>query len=136
MVWPAALTADDDNPDLEPLLEAGATRLAGMVGHRGARVTGDDLAAAMAAQGGDLGITVELAEIHYTDGGVITARARGRVRVVDATGVVFDRVIRTDTLVGGRGDRRHAVARAAVEQIVDVAYGRVRELLAARREAR
>jgi hypothetical protein len=60
---------------------------------------------------------------------VITARARARIRVADASGVVFERTIRTNTLVGGRGDRRDAVARAAIDQLVDIAMPRVREKL-------
>jgi hypothetical protein len=116
----SAVAIGKDDPVLEPLLHAGADRLAGLVGHRGADKA--DHAA--------LKIHVELLSMRYEMGGVITARARARVRVLrsDDT-VVFDRVVRTDTLVGGRGDRRDAVARAAVDQIVDIAMPRVRERL-------
>jgi hypothetical protein len=97
-------------------VHAGAVRLAGLLGYR----TGD---AAFT-------IAIDLLQIRYADKGVITARARARVRVTAADGtLVFDRVIRTDTLVGGRGDRRDAVAHEAVDQIVDVAMPRVREAL-------
>jgi len=75
-------------------------------------------------------VQIELLTIDYDEGGVITARARARVRVASQSGTIFDRVVRTDTLVGGRGDRRDAVARAAVAQIVDIAMPRVRERLA------
>ena len=112
-----------DDPMLEPLLRAGGYRLAGLVGHRGQ----DDSAQA------DLVVHIQLLSMDYRDQGVTTARARARVEVVDATGTVFARTIRTDTLVGGRGDRRDAVARAAIDQIVDIAMPRVRERLAARK---
>ncbi len=106
-----------DDPELVPLLRGGGERLAGLVGYRA-----DD-------EGADLIVAIELLGIAYGTGGVVTARARARVRVSDKTGVVWERTVRTDTLVGGRGDRRDAVARAAIEQIVDIAMPRVRERL-------
>jgi hypothetical protein len=108
-----------DDPVLEPLLRAGGYRLSGLVGHRGQ----DD------ARGAALAVHIELLSIDYRDRGVTTAKARAQVRVTAGETVVFDRVVRTDTLVGGRGDRRDAVARAAIDQIVDIAMPRVRERL-------
>jgi hypothetical protein len=119
----SAVQLRQDDPMLEPLLKAGGYRLAGLVGHRGQDGT----------ERADLLIHIELLSMDYRDRGVTTARARARVEVVDATGTVFSRTVRTDTLVGGRGDRRDAVARAAIDQIVDIAMPRVREQLAARK---
>lgn len=119
----SAVPLREDDPVLEPLLRAGGYRLAGLVGHRGQDGT-DNI---------DLLIHIELLSIDYRDRGVTTARARARVEVSDSTGPVFARTVRTDTLVGGRGDRRDAVARAAIDQIVDIAMPRVRERLAARK---
>jgi hypothetical protein len=135
----SAVTPGRDDPALDPLLRTGAVRLAGLVGHRAEDVrgtAGGPLADALAAQHGAVAVEIALLAISYDDRGVITARARARVRVLDATGTVFDRVVRTDTLVGGRGDRRDAVARAAIDQIVDIAMPRVRERLAAEDEPR
>ncbi len=129
--YPAALEGGADAPVLRPLLRAGADRLAALVGHRSEAAQGEDLVAAVTAQGAALGVSITLLSIRYEGDGVITARARGRVRVVAAGQVIFDRVVRTDTLVGGRGDRKDAVARAAIDQIVDIAYGRVRAQLEA-----
>jgi hypothetical protein len=127
-----------DDPSPEPLLAAGAARLARLLGHRSEELRGvtaaDDVAGQLGQRGAALAVHVELLTISYADRGVITARARARVRVTGADGrAVFDRVVRTDTLVGGRGDRRDAVARAAVDQIVDIAAPRIREKLEARR---
>jgi hypothetical protein len=130
MTSSVAVGADD--PAVEPLLRAGAVRLAGLIGHRSDDLREEgvaDLGAALTAQQAALIVRIELLSMRYENGGVITARARARVRVIAADGTVFDRIVRTDTLVGGRGDRRDAVARAAVDQIVDIAMPRVRERL-------
>jgi hypothetical protein len=119
----SAVQLREEDPVLEPLLRAGGYRLAGLVGHRGQD----------GVDGVDLVIHIELLSMDYRDRGVTTARARARVEVTDATGTVFRRTVRTDTLVGGRGDRRDAVARAAIDQIVDIAMPRVRERLAERK---
>jgi hypothetical protein len=125
-----------DDPSPEPLLAAGAVRLARLLGHRSEELRGvaaADVAGELGKRRAALSVQVELLTISYTDRGVVTARARARVRVTGADGrAVFDRVVRTDTLVGGRGDRRDAVARAAVDQIVDIAAPRIREKLEAR----
>lgn len=120
-----------EDPDLAPILRAGAVRLADLVGYRAEDLRGDadDLAGAVARADASVGIELRLLAIDYDDEGVTTARARARVRVVSGGRVVWNRVVRTDTLVGGRGDRRDAVARAAIEQIVDIAMPRVREQL-------
>jgi hypothetical protein len=134
MVSKVAVGAEDPAP--APLLRAGAVRLARLVGYRSDdldEVGVADIPAALVAQGGALVVRIELLSIQYVNGGVITARARARVRVYDAAGTVFNRIVRTDTLVGGRGDRRNAVARAAVDQIVDIAMPRVRERLETRK---
>lgn len=116
----SGVTLGKDDPELLPLLRAGGARLAGLVGYQA-----QDTAASPA-----LTISIDLLGISYGKGGVVTARARARVRVATEHGKVFERTVRTDTLVGGRGDRRDAVARAAIDQIVDIAMPRVREQLA------
>jgi hypothetical protein len=100
-------------------LRRGATRLANLLGYR----------TDATATGAGLTITIQLLAIHYHDGGVITAKARAHVKVTDGGTKVFDRIVRTDTLVGGRGDRKDAVLRAAVDEIVDIAMPRVKERL-------
>ncbi|MBZ0233405.1 MAG: hypothetical protein K8M05_13840, partial [Deltaproteobacteria bacterium] len=62
------------------------------------------------------------------------ARARARVTVIDPSGkLLYRRVIRTDTLVGSRGDRTDTLVRFAADQVTDVAAPRIRERLEARR---
>jgi hypothetical protein len=122
-----------DDPAMEPLLHAGAIDLAAQLGRRSADLRGEDVPAALRSANGDIAVHIELLEIEYGKSTVATARARARVRVVRGDKPIFDRVVRTDTLVGGRGDRRDAVARAAVAQIVDIAMPRVRERLEAKK---
>jgi hypothetical protein len=119
---PAALVQIESiatDPTPEEQLTRGATRLASLLGYR---TTTD-------AAGTTLTIRIQLLGIHYHNGGVITAKARAHVKVTSADGTVFDRIVRTDTLVGGRGDRKDAVLRAAVDEIVDIAMPRVKERL-------
>jgi len=135
----SAVSRGQDDPELIPLLRVGAGRLAGLIGHQASEVseppTAADTPATLITGKAKLLVVIDLLAISYGEGGVITARARARVRVADASGVVFERTVRTATLVGGRGDRRDAVARAAIDQLVDIAMPRVREKLAARKEA-
>jgi hypothetical protein len=123
----------EGDPELIPILRVGATRLAGLVGYQASEINDAprpaDVPATLTAGKAGLVLVIDLLGIHYGKGGVITARARARIRVADASGVVFERTIRTNTLVGGRGDRRDAVARAAIDQLVDIAMPRVREKL-------
>jgi hypothetical protein len=57
---------------------------------------------------------------------VPTARARARVRIVDAGGAaVFDRVVRTDTLVGAKGDPPARMAAYAGDQLAEVVRRRL-----------
>ena len=75
-------------------------------------------------------IQVEALSFELDDLGVPVGRARARVRVVTDGAVRFDRVVRTDSIVGRRGDAPDAVARRAAAQIVDVVLPRLRERLA------
>ncbi len=53
--------------------------------------------------------------------GVLTARGRVRVKLVSADGgVLLDRTVKTDTLVGSRGDRHDALVRFVVRQALEI----------------
>jgi hypothetical protein len=119
LVQIASFTPGAGDPPTEGQLTRGATRLAKLLGYRS-----ED-----SAQGTTLTVRIELLGIRYGKGGVITARARARVKVFGSSGTVFDRIVRTDTLVGGRGDRKESVLRAAIDEIVDIAMPRVKERL-------
>ncbi|MCX5741206.1 MAG: hypothetical protein NT062_01765 [Proteobacteria bacterium] len=57
----------------------------------------------VAAARTELGITFEVARYAILTGEVPYARARVRVRVAAASGIVFDRVVVTDSVVGDKG---------------------------------
>ncbi|CAN5665370.1 hypothetical protein BH11MYX1_BH11MYX1_17560 [soil metagenome] len=89
---------------------------------------------AVVAQKAELAITLEVLSLDFAlaDAAPIpTARARVHVRISDPQGIVFDRVIRTDTIVGDKGvgepyaDQPALVARAARE-ILSIADPQVR----------
>jgi hypothetical protein len=77
-----------------------------------------------------LELRVEILSFAIDDLGVPVGRARARVRAV-ADGVTrFDRVVRTDSIVGARRSTPEALARQAGAQIVDIVAPRLREGLA------
>ena len=89
-------------------------------------------AAALAVKTGAVAtVKLHVRDIDYDWVGVLTAR--GKVRVVvtapDAT-VIFDRTVRTDTIVGSRGDRHAGVARMVLDQAMDIAAPVIRKELA------
>lgn len=79
-------------------------------------------------------ITIEL---YGLDAGferdVPIGRARARVKVQAGAGVLFDRVVRTDTVVGSRGDRVDTLVRLVAAQVTDVVAPRIRERLGSRK---
>jgi hypothetical protein len=77
-----------------------------------------------------LTITVELIALSAGfERDVPTGRARARVRVETPQGVLWSRVVRTDTVVGSRGDRVDTLVRLVAAQITDVVAPRIRERL-------
>jgi hypothetical protein len=77
-----------------------------------------------------LELRIEILSFAIDDLGVPVGRARARVRAV-ADGVTrFDRVVRTDSIVGARRSTPEALARQAGAQIVDIVAPRLREGLA------
>jgi hypothetical protein len=112
-----------------PIDAAALTRraLGRLVDRLGYRLAGDGEGAALTITADILGLTADF------QGTVPIGRGRLRVTVADARGPLFDRVVRTDTVVGSRGDRIDTLVRLVAAQAVDVALPRVRERLAARR---
>lgn len=87
--------------------------------------------AAGPAEPAALTITVELLSLAAGfERDVPIGRARARVKVEDARGKVFDRIVRTDTVVGSRGDRVDTLVRLVAAQVTDVVAPRIREKLA------
>lgn len=84
---------------------------------------------AVVTQRAELAITLDVLSIDIAQADaapIPIARARVRVRIVDPQGIVFDRVIYTDTIVGEpNADRRSLIARAARE-VLSIADPQVR----------
>lgn len=137
---PALARADAPPIDIAPLLAPAALELARRLGHRASVETAPpppapaiDPAAAT-RQGAALVVGFELLGFAAgTQRDIPIARARARVTVFDASGkLLYRRTVRTDTLVGSRGDRIDTLIRSAAAQVTDVAAPRIRERLEAR----
>ena len=113
-------------PATEVLRTALATSLTEMVVHAQREPTPIDpamlarprAARAVKEQGTDLGIVLEL-EMYTaaTCRGIPCARAQVRVRVADAVGILFDRIVVTDTIIGDRGMTDPALAARTAREV-------------------
>jgi hypothetical protein len=136
---PGLARAKDAPTDVAPLFAPAAVELARRLGHRAAVETAPPppappLDPQVAAQRrASLVVGFEL--LSFTSGtqrDIPVARARARVTVFDASGKqLYRRIVRTDTLVGSRGDRVDTLIRFAAAQVTDVAAPRIRERLEA-----
>jgi hypothetical protein len=68
----------------------------------------------------DLAIALDILSFRVESGEVPLAHARVRVRVVDTSKVVFDRVIRTDTVVGDRKQPADALAARTAREVLSI----------------
>jgi hypothetical protein len=107
-------------------------RLIGAVHHRpippAAPVAPDAPALASAARtaGAALAISIDVLALELDRGAVPSGRARARIRIVSPSGDrVFDRVVRTDTVVGGKGELAAHVAAYAGAQLAEIVRTRV-----------
>jgi hypothetical protein len=89
------------------------------------------ITAEIAASGATLGVTIEVLALELEPRRKVPAgRVRARVRIVRPDGtLVFDRVVRTDTLVGKRGEVDAHLAGYAGAQIADVIRVRLQRAL-------
>lgn len=98
---------------------AKATATAGSEG--GERWAPERVRAALASAGASHGLAIEVRDIRFTWDGVLLARGYLRVILFDAEGQrVYDRLRRTGTLVGSRGDLHAALVRFVMEQATDM----------------
>ena len=73
-----------------------------------------------ATHGADAAIALDVVAFSITGAVVPLARARVRVRVVDRSQVVFDRVIVTDTVVGDRRQTNEALAARTAREVLAI----------------
>lgn len=85
------------------------------------------LASAAQAAGAELAISVDVLSLDVDGTKVPYGKVRARIRLVAATGgaALFDRIVRTDTVVGRAGDMAHDIAGYAGGQLADVMRMRV-----------
>jgi hypothetical protein len=123
--------------DVTALVAPAAIELGARLGHRvaveHAPPGGTFQPSAYGSRGASLLVTFELLDfLRGTQAGIPIARARARVTVLDAQGNrVYRRIVRTDTLVGSRGDRVDTLVGFAAAQVSDVVSPRIRERLGA-----
>lgn len=93
----------------------------GASGARQDRWAPERVRAALASAGARHGLAIEVRDVQFTWKGVLLARGRVRVMLFDAAGQrIYDRVRRTGTLVGSRGDLHAALVRFVMEQAADM----------------
>jgi hypothetical protein len=134
---PVIVDANGQPVSVAPLVAPAALELGARLGHRAAveGIVGDIIFApsTVSARGAHLVVGFELLDfVRGSQRDVPIARARARVTVFDAGGNrLYRRIVRTDTLVGSRGDRVDTLVRFAAAQVIDVVAPRIRERLAA-----
>jgi hypothetical protein len=125
--------------DVETITREGM-RVAERLGHRAiagqetALVDPKALPGVIAAAGAVYALAIDVKDVRFDRRGekkdVIMARGRARVVLYDRTGrAVFDRIARTGTLVGSRGDGQPALVHFVGEQIADIVYPYLRKLV-------
>ncbi len=117
-----------------PLTEA-VTRWARTHFREPTPTTGDKLTKQLATQtvkasGLDLAIGFEIVAFSIEMGTIPLVRAKVRVRISDAVGIVFDRVITTDTIVGEKGITADQLAVRAAREVVDIMRPHVKRSVA------
>lgn len=74
----------------------------------------------------DLGIALEVLRFSVEPGEVPMARARVRVRVVHAGTIIFERVVRTDTIVGDKGITEQDMAVRVGREVLAIVNAQLR----------
>jgi hypothetical protein len=82
------------------------------------------------ASGLDLAIGFEILAFEIEPGMIPLGRARVRVRISDALGIVFDRVITTDTIVGDKQLTVERLAERTAREVVDIMRPHVKRTVA------
>jgi hypothetical protein len=120
----------------DPLVTASAVELAARLGRRAVVVELGGIAAPEAVKAALTGarathaLLSEVRDVHFSWLGVLTARGRVRLVLVDAAGSpLFDSIVETDTVVGSRGDRHEALLGFVARQAMEIAAPRLRKVL-------
>ena len=134
VVLVAAMSVQTGHPILELLASATTRELAGwarMHRHEATLVDAARLARMTAPRSvGDaravLGIALEILDFSVDPGVVPLARARVRLRIANGTEVTFERVIRTDTIVGDKNISETELAARTAREVLAIANAQLR----------
>lgn len=138
---PAVVTSVSSPRPARPALELLATGLAGElprwgVSHRReaktvepeqmSRATGIQTTQDMRA---DVGVALEVLSFNVEPGTVPLGRARVRVRVIHKGTILFERVVRTDTVVGDKGISEQEMAARTAREVLAIVNAQLRRLV-------
>lgn len=79
--------------------------------------------------GADVGVALEVLSFNVDPGEVPLGRARARVRIVHKGTILFERVIRTDTIVGDKGITEQEMAARTAREILAIVNAQLRRLV-------
>ncbi len=89
-----------------------------------------DVVVEMRERASNYSLMVHVMAVRFSYSSVLSAKGHVRVRLLGADGVaVFDRSVRTQTLVGARGDRHQALVYLVTEQALDMLLPEFRRAL-------
>ena len=84
----------------------------------------------MVEAGGVAALKLHVRELTLWRRRVLLARGRFRVMLVAPDGrSLFDRIVRTDTVVGSRGDRADAVVKFVADQVMAIVHPHLARVL-------
>lgn len=83
------------------------------------------------AQGTDLGIALEIQGFSISNDTIPLARARVHVVIADAVGVLFDRVVVTDSIVGDKAIKTDEMAARTAREVLDILRPHLKRLVTA-----
>lgn len=91
----------------------------------------DSAVTAIKAAGTDLGIAFEIKSFSISDDTIPIGRARVHVVVADAVGVLFDRVVVTDSVVGDKAIKTDVMAARVAREVLDILRPHLKRLVKA-----
>jgi hypothetical protein len=91
----------------------------------------DSAVTAIKAAGTDLGVAFEIKSFSISNDTIPIGRARVHVVVADRVGVLFDRVVITNSVVGDKGIKTDAMAARVAREVLDILRPHLKRLVKA-----
>lgn len=92
---------------------------------------GKDAVATIKGQGTDLGIALEIKSFSISSDAIPLGRARVHVVIADAVGVLFDRVVVTDSVVGDKAIKTDVMAARVAREVLEILRPHLKRLVTA-----